>query len=451
MKTLRGRFKRARKLRSAVCLLALGVLLCVQPGLARAAPILDAEIGTLTSTVYATLSDTFAGTGLSAMITMPFAGSALVISSFSSEWSTTVSPKMAAWQIQGSGTDSQILERYLSASTDTGIVTATHVFTGLSSGSQTFQLYHQMTGGEGTIGTYNGSLVAIPLVTSTGIALGYGVDTLDSAGSTTTSSTLAAVSGLSTTVDLPAAGNIFIAASFNGKIDRIGDAVWDLVVDDVPVGTLTRRDFVLGEIDRAETVSLFALAEGLSSGSHTIELRAANTDGEAVVTTYNATLAAVALQLDENTYFPSFQANVSSATTGSTSFVNAVTTDVTLPSVEVPPVEYEVFIAGSYYSDSITTTGQYRLGFGSYDSELVEQYLAATGGYGAGGNVGLTGMLAAGTYEARLQFHGSSIGIYNPNLVGFALTAAPEPTTTVFALLAAGMGALVARRKRKNR
>lgn len=451
MKTLRGGFKRARSLRSAVCLLALGLLLCVQPGLARAAPILDADIGTLTSTV-TTSSDIFVATGLFATITMPFAGSALVISSFSSEWSTTISPKMAAWEIQGPGSaTSQDIERYLSGSTDTGIVTATHVFTGLSSGSQTFQLYHKMTGGDGTIGTYNGSLVAIPLVTSTDTALGYGFDTLDSTGSTTSSSTLGAVSGLSTTVSLPAAGNIFIAASFNGKIDRIGDAVWDLVVDDVPVGTLTRRDFVIGEVDKAETVSLFALAEGLSSGSHTIKLRAANTDGQAVVTTCNATLAAVALQLDENTYFPSFQANVPSASTDSSTFVNAVTTNVMLPSVEVPPVEYEVFIAGSYYSDSITTTGQYQLGFGSYDSQLVEQYLAAAGEYGAGGNVGLTGMLAAGTYEARLQFHGSSIGIYNPNLVGFALTAAPEPTTTVFALLAAGMGALVARRKRKNR
>ncbi|MCK4374187.1 MAG: hypothetical protein KAX19_02625, partial [Candidatus Brocadiae bacterium] len=367
---------------------------------------------------------------------------------FSSQFLGGVSAKTGLWEMrEPDSASSQVVERYLSAGAGAGILTTTHVFGGLSSGLRTFELYHKKSSGDGGVRTQNGSLVAIPLVTSTGTALNYGVDTLGGAGSSTTSNTLAPVFGLSTEVTLPASGNIFIAASFSAKTNAMGVGVWDVVVDGTAVGTSTQRFFLAG--DQGDSVTLFALAEGLSEGDHIIALRAANTDGLTDVTTYNATLAAVALQLDENTYFPSFQASVDQATTTSGDFDSAVTTDVTLPS----PFEYQVFVAGSYYSGALSTTGDYQVGFGGYNSQLVGQYMAGLTDYGVGGNVGLTTgtPLVADTYEAWLQFRGSSIDIYNPNLVGFALTAAPEPTTTVFALLAAGMGALVARRKRKNR
>jgi len=383
---------------------------------------------------------------------MPDAGAALVLATFSTKSAGGSGDRMGNWRLSNgdpNSTGSLEIQRYLSSTADAGVASATHIFTGLSSGSNTFTLYHKddnSTSGD-DVTTYDGSLVAIPLVTDDGTALNYSFDTL--ASETVSATTLTALSGLTTSISMPAAGDAFIALSFNcesasGSGGRYG--TWDIQVDGETVGTSTRRS-LQGSND-AGAVTLFALAEGLSAGSHTITVRGATDSSSKGIKTYNATLAAVALSLSNGLYFPAFQNSVASNTTTSTSYSDAVTDSFTLPD------DSKVFLAGSYNIDGVSVYGYFRLGMGGYNSQEVQRYLQNSTDYGSAGNVGLTGSLTAGAYTPSLQFKsgtgGTAVNIYEPNIVGFSMTATPEPATASLALLAAGAGALVARRKKKK-
>ena len=292
--------------------------------------------------------------------------------------------------------------------------------------------------------------MALSLVTNDGDALSYNQDTLTSA--TISSTSLSTISGITTTVNMPNAGDMFVALSFNCEssgtsASRFG--TWDLQVDGTTIGTGTKRT-MQGSND-AGAVTLFALAEDLSAGNHVITVRGATNNSEQTIEFYNATLAGVGLVLDDGRYFPAFQANVEDdVTTTSTTYADAVNTSFAIPD------DGTVFLAGSYSTRKNAGTnvsGYYKLSMDGYGSQEVQRYIANSNDWGSGGNVGLTSSLTAGTYEPALEFHttsGATMYAYYPNLVGFSTTATPEPASAGLALLAAGVGALVARRKRKK-
>jgi len=422
----------------------------IVPRTAVCAPILSADVGTLDSTGADTSGTNYSSTGLSATIDMPDAGAALVLATFSMK--STGHSCLGGWRLSNgdpNSTGSLEIQRYLISTADAGVGSATHIFTGLSSGSNTFTLYHKDYSDTHNITTYDGSLVAIPLVTDDGTALNYSFDTL--ASETVTATTLTALSGLTTDIDMPAAGDAFIALSFScesagGSGGRRG--TWDIQVDGTTVGMSVERE-LQGSND-AGAITLFALAEGLNAGSHTITVRGATDESGKGINTYNATLAAVALSLSNGLYFPAFQNGASGTTTTTcTSYSDAVTDSFTLPD------DSKVFLAGSCSLSGTSVYGYTRLRMGDYCSQEVERYSQSATSYGSAENVGLTGSLTAGAYTPSLQFKSGTsdteVYIYNPNIVGFSMTATPEPATASLALLAAGAGALVARRKKKKK
>ncbi|HNX27334.1 MAG TPA: hypothetical protein PKK48_07995, partial [Phycisphaerae bacterium] len=204
---------------------------------------------------------------------MASAGNALVFSTFSCK--TTGNSTTGTWQLSGSSGSSQAVQRYLSGSNDAGIASTVHIFTGLSAGTNTINLQQKSVTGK-TLTTYDANMVIVPLVTSGGSALNYGLGQLTSATSTSSTSYVATNLTTSVTVDRDG-GGIFFASSFNSLSG--GTAVtgtWKMQYKDsssgtwVDVGNVTER-YMSGSNDTG-AVTLYAMAEGVDSGTYDVRI-----------------------------------------------------------------------------------------------------------------------------------------------------------------------------------
>ena len=456
-----GRHKRSVARRIAVLLLCAIALL--SSSLVRGAPTLDAVSDTLG--VGPSTSDgisTFEPTGLSARITGLVPGSdVLVLASFNSKTRLGESgTRNARFQLQdddGAGASREIFRR-LSGTSDQGVVTATHIFEDVS-GDRTFQLYHRTkVANSASVDTYNGSLVAIPLVTDGGTHLNWALASqdLDPApdpenpfDSSTTVGTYSDVeknagTSLSATVTVPeGGGDIFIASSFNSRSAGVGTQVggWRLVINggglaaDTLVGLVTNRAMPDGNGDDG-AMTLYGLEEGLAEGTYTVGLQQALISGGGTLTTRNSTLAALALTIpgSDGDYFPAFTATNPGATTNNTTaFANGAS-----KAGFRMHANSKMFLAGSFYAESNTgplAYGEFQLNVSDSSATSVysstsglERYLSGSNDSGSGGIVGLTGRLDGGGYDPSLQFRptagSETLEINNPVLVGFGLSSA---------------------------
>ncbi|MFC2149686.1 PEP-CTERM sorting domain-containing protein, partial [Candidatus Auribacterota bacterium] len=114
----------------------------------------------------------------------------------------------------------------------------------------------------------------------------------------------------------------------------------------------------------------------------------------------------------------------------------------------------EAFI-GSHFQMSATgvATAEYEVAFTgqAYTNQESKRYISSTDDIGNGGSVGLKESLTAGTITANLN-HGISANTLtttDPNLIGFSLTAVPEPGT--YALFGLGLLGLIGGYIRKKR
>jgi len=399
-------------------------------------------------------NSTFVST-VSTTATLPTGGGAvLVLASFSSQV-TNATAQIGSWQLRvDGGSASQTVERSLSATNSIGMGSAVQVFTGVSAGSHTFDLY-QATSGAG-MKTYDSTIVALPLVTDAGTALPYGVGSLGSTGVSTTSTTLTPVTGLAATVTLATAGDIFVAAAFDTKSgtgNNTRTGTWRLAIYDSTgttrlgsVGTQTQRTMTTSTPGAIGT--LYGIAEGYAAGTYTIMLEHSTNNKNRAVTTYNATLAAVGLSLANGQVFDSFQTSTASVSTTSTTYASALS-----GSIDVQDGSSLLLASSFTASSSSAATPKFRLNEDTYNSQEEQLYLAAsTTARVSGGVIGLTGALDEATQTARLQYltTAGTLTLYNPNLVGFSTTSTPEPGTLGLLALA-GSGAACFRLLRQRR
>jgi hypothetical protein len=260
---------------------------------------LDAQHDSLDSAGAATSSTSLVNAGLEVTVNLPSDGEIAAFFSADSE-AFMGGAQTGTWDLRIDNTaSSQPVKQYINGVNAQCVIGAVNIFSGLGNGSHTVRLRHATDNPLGTIRTYNADLVAFPLVTEDANAsFNYGMDTLDSTGDTTNSSTLEDIDGFSATVTLDVSGHIFVAAALDAEsadvqsIGKIG--TWRLQVDNRTVGRQVSRWFE-GSSDLG-AVLLTGLSDGLPAGTYTVKVQHATDTG--TLRTLNATLAAIALSDD---------------------------------------------------------------------------------------------------------------------------------------------------------
>lgn len=391
---------------------------------------------------------------------MPYSGAALVLSTYSTQNYTGGAARTGSWQLSSAGQTSSTISRSLAGSTDAGIASSMHVFSGLSAGANSVSLQHSVDAGE--MRTYGGNMVVIPLVTRSGDALNYGLGTMG--GASTVSSTGYDASGLSTTVhvDRTTGNGIYIATSFNTKTStgssdantvssrleykKVGDTSWS------SVGMENRR-YLSGSEDTG-SVTLYGAVDDLDSGEYEVRV-AAKTETGAGVDVLNGELAAVAMSYTNEMgggYFEMVGATSAGGENDQNSFeaIEGITADV-------DSAEGGEFFAsmsfGGYVAKGANQTAQFRLSI-TNESGVVQSTLANERqfvrdyDYGSGGAIGVFTNLSAGSYTVIGEvdeLNGATV-TENITFVGFSPEAVPEPASVVLIALS-GLAGLWFRRR----
>ncbi|MDP8261768.1 MAG: PEP-CTERM sorting domain-containing protein [Candidatus Ancaeobacter aquaticus] len=424
---------------------------------------LDASNDTLDNTGATTASSTYVDvTGFSTTANLPGGlHSVLAIATFSSQSGGLGGSRVGSWRLTDGTTNSTGVSRFLSGANDLGLVSAVSVFSGVSN-TDTISLQHQSTASK-SVTTRSGNLVVIPLTSSdSSVVLNSGMKN-NAAAYDNTSESLTAVTGLATSVALASAGKIAVFCTIETETGDTGSGArtgtWDLQVETSPnsgtystIGSSTQR-YLSGTSDTG-SVTLMAVSDQLSStGTFNVRVRTSTDDAGKSIITQNATLAAVTLSDSGATgeHFESFQATVASDTTNSTTLTNVAGLSPSLTLDEAG----KVFVGAQYNLEIVTSSdidATTAVGFSTYTDQSQGRYIAkTTGEIGNGSSVGLTGSLAAGTYDGNLQYAvgdvADTLQMTNPNLIGFAMNSVPEPST--YALFGMGiLGFFIAGRKR---
>lgn len=417
-------------------------------GLISQASILDLSSATLNLTGLDTSSSTYS-TALSVQANT--GGDVLVIGTFSTAADAKIGE--GSWQLSNGIQTSTQITRTLDNRKDTGIASVAHVFTGVQADSL-INLQHSSSAG-GTVTTFGGNLIAIPLTVSTGEKLNYGLHQ-QSSGYQIQSTTFVSTQ-VKTTVQLDRASDngIYIAASFNSQSISSSEAgIWQLqyrkVGDTQWIDTGSPITRTMSSTSDKGSVTLYGLEEGLESGTYEVQLAGKTANG-GTVETLNGTLAAVALSYANETgggYFDGF-----SVTTNSLSPVGGPY-DGAQATLSLDSANGGIFASMNFTATAdqgANQTAAFDLLATNLLSSLSNQenqrFFSDTSDSGSGASAGYFSSLEAGehTIFGRYDNISGPVTSSEVTLVGFATESIPEPA--VIALIGLfGGGILFLRR-----
>ncbi len=391
---------------------------------------LDIRTSTLSLVPGITTNSTSYSDVLATNFNMPAYGSALVLSTFSSEIGKGASED-GFWQLTDGTNSSMPLCRHQSGSSDKGIGSAVHIFSGLSSGNHSVRLQHRVDQNKKPLTTFGVNTVVVPLVTSGGSALTYDLE--QTSVDVPVGSIFSPVMAASITLPLSSGNNaMYIAASFNSMAAAEETGQWKLQYS--LAGTESWFDVGLpierymSSVDDKGVVTLYGLANGLEQGTYDVRLVAKAVGSNSVVTT-NGTLAVVSLSYNDggnDRFFPAFSVNSAG---GAYSGSGSVTIPGASKALSITETT-DIFVAmnfGGYASQGANQTGQFDIALmsgatASQTNQANQRFFSDGADKGSGGSVGLLSNVVAGSYtiDGRHDLVSGSISTTNVNLVGFS-------------------------------
>jgi hypothetical protein len=388
-----------------------------------------------------TTSTTFV-TATNCNFNMPYAGAALAMTTFSMTSSDALT-KTGQWRLNlGANTNSVPIHRYLSGTDDQGIAGLVHIFTNLNAGANTLNIQHQTS--QGTLFTLGLNAVLIPLVTSDGIPLNYGLS-INTPATNISADTFNDIGVLtSVTLDHPGNSNdVFLAASINSMTtNTAADATGEFKLQYQRRGDMGWTDSgasALRFMKRKGTdvdigaVLLVSQVTGLNKGTNDFRLVSRylpTTTGQFIIT--NATLVAVSLSYVSQARsgrFPSFSiTNGFGSATTSFSDIPGTRTNTTLASAG------NIFAMMSFSAKknapgAVAGLGSYRISVTNSSFAVTNvfnsRWFSDNSDWGSGGSLGLFYCPSAGDYAITAQhLRGNKETITtNVNLVGFSTTS----------------------------
>lgn len=354
-----------------------------------------------------------------------------------------------AEEITNSGTFMRTVLR-TGPTTDKGIGSIAHIFTATGS-SQTYKVQHH-TDSKGM--TTSGTIVAIPLTTTTGGVKLPSAESQVSNVAIGSAGSWQVVTGSNTTAIVTDMGSHFyVAASIESKNDSGSAAtgLWKMQYQKnggtwTDLGySVTRSMSTLAE---SGMISLVAALKEQSPGSYSFRLMHQATQTN--VKTVKANLVAVGLE-DGTGYFDVCSGYTAGPTTSGTS-----ATLGTVASTSVTPyASAQLFVHAQYEMTSATTnavnpaTFDLTVSSGALDSYNQRRYVANNADLGSGASVGLTSALSTTPYTVSLRHAGD--GTYAVNtldayvvgiVLGYATGQPPVPEWSTIALVTIGTAAI---------
>ena len=393
-----------------------------------------------------------------ATVTVPSGGAdVLVLASWSAETATGgPTLRIGTWRLSHGSTYSLELSRSLSGGNDEGVATLVHIFTGVSAGSQTFNLEHKSDSNSRNINTFEATIVAIPLTdSSANVTLSHDVQQHGATVSTTDPTNYTQVVATdNVTVSTASQNALFIAASFNSTTGSGGAETgqWKLQYgscgtpgctvsswSDVGGAYMERKMSGTNDTGAVTLYGLVGVEESPDPGYYSTRL-VMKSKGGSTVETLNATVSAVSLSYDYNSqigYLPRFHTRKPSGTASSNSLQALTNTGTWTSSPITLAGTANIFIAGSSYGASGgagNIQGGWGVGFTSYPpgppgylttGEVVTRDIADTEDVGSTGVVGLAESFSAGTYTPMAfgRVTSSDFDYSSLNVVGFSLTS----------------------------
>ncbi|WP_162027724.1 MULTISPECIES: hypothetical protein [unclassified Lentimonas] len=397
----------------------------------------------ITSADADTNSDTLVDvTGLS--VTLPsYSGDVLMISSYSANKKNNSDELTARHQLDANGSPVGIeRDRHIiKSSAAAGAGAAIGVVNVSSGGSMTLQ-HAKSTGDKPGLSTLSHStLTAIPLTS--------GGKTLSHAYTSSTDTVTSNVEEVAKTTALNVANihggtaEVFIMATFETVSSGTSNASWQLEYRTAETGLWeVAGNASSRKLDTNQGVAaVTALADLDAAGDYEFRLTQSLVSGDNF-STLDVDLVALSLSIDADTYLQSYE----QYTVGST----GATLDLAVSE------DMDVFVAASVTATSTSsTTGEYQLFLdGGTTSSIVAGSTREvdTGDVGSVALTGVYSLLASDTNTLTLQTDDADLtfGTDGNNVVGFGLTAVPEPSqyTLIFCVLTF---AVVLRRRRPNR
>lgn len=338
------------------------------------------------STSETTYTDVFSP---AATVDVPSGGAdVLVLASWSAQTATGGGLlRIGTWRLSHGLTYSLELSRSLSGGKDEGVATLVHIFTGVSAGSQTFNLEHKSSTSS-NIYTFKATIVAIPLTdSSANVTLAHDVEQHVANVSTIDATNYIEVTATDNVEVSTALQNaLFIAASFNSTTGAGGAETgqWKLQYgscatsdgtvsswSDVGGAYMERKMSGSNDTGAVTLYGLVGVEESPGPGYYSTRL-VMKSKGGSTVETLNATVAAVSLSYYYNSqigYLPRFHTRKPSGTASSNS-LQALTNIGTWTSSPITLAgTANIFAAGSSYGASGgagNIEGGWGVGFTSY-------------------------------------------------------------------------------------
>ena len=341
------------------------------------------------------------------------------------------------------GTVSNEIMRYLDkeGGGDLGIGSLFYIFNVSAIGNKIYTLQHKNSARKGT--ETIATIVAMALDTDTDPypSLNHEMKAII-AGVNTTSTSFVPVTGLITSaISLPVTGGFMVAASINCRktvaTSETDMGEWGVQMQKdgggySDIGNSIQRTIPVVNVDYG-IITLFTLLVDQPRGDYNFQIVHRVANGLSTeIQTLNTTLVAVALGYENSAggrHFACNQATVASASTASTTPVNACT----LSSVVAKGTSILLMgqfgtqaLASCIPSFSLSSSG------GAITSNVMQRYLASADSRGAGGITGLvTGLTASNSYNLALQHYlpagGTTITTTNIILGSIQLTDTESP------------------------
>ncbi|MBN2703569.1 MAG: hypothetical protein JXR23_05085 [Pontiellaceae bacterium] len=436
---------------------SLAVILC---GFAVSANASFIDLSSSTLNLTGTTVSSGAGYSSALSVNAQTAGNVLVIGTFSSSSAEKQAVGAGSWRLNyDSGAQtSTAITRTFENKNDSGIGSVAHVFTGVSAGG-TINLEHQ-TSTSSDLTTKGANLIAIPLTTTTGNTLNYGL--AQQSGTKQISSTSYVTTDVQTSLTLERSSNngVYIAASFNTQASGSATGTWKLQYSTdngsnwTDTGTPISRS--MSSSSDTGSATMYGLVDGLNQGDIQVRLVCQSSDGAVSVETLNATVAAVALSYDNNGsdgYFEGFSSNTASLNKSSDALpFTGVSDTITLDNTAGGE---EIFISMNFSAQGGQANQIADFDIVLFDeagtteltsNQMNERKFSSNTDVGSGGSVALFSGLSNGTYTMNGRYTSNQpLTSSTATMVGFSTEAIPEPAAVTF-ILWGGIAMLIGRR-----